>query len=217
MWSARPSRITATLLETLEGHELVLGYELNVSCPNVKEGLRFGLDPDATGALISAVRERTGGVLMAKLTPNVTDIAEHAVASQEAGADSISLINTIRAMSVDWRTGKSKIGTDTGGLSGPAIRPVALRMVWEASQAVDIPVCAIGGISSAEDILEFVSVGAGLVQVGTHLYREPTCLVEILQQLRELLAQEGYRSLADIRGSFGGSSDRLPESSRPVR
>ncbi|OUU21481.1 MAG: dihydroorotate dehydrogenase B catalytic subunit [Planctomycetia bacterium TMED53] len=205
------------VVEALEGRELVLGYELNVSCPNVKEGLRFGLDPEATAALISAVRERTGGVLMAKLTPNVTDIAEHAVAAQEAGADAVSLINTIRAMAVDWRSGKSRIGTDTGGLSGPAIRPVALRMAWEAAEAVEIPVCAIGGISNAEDILEFVSVGASMVQVGTHLYREPTCLIEILQQLRELLAQEGYGSLEELRGSFGRSSDRLPESSRPVR
>ena len=205
------------VVEALEGRELVLGYELNVSCPNVKEGLRFGLDPEATAALISAVRERTGGVLMAKLTPNVTDIAEHAVAAQEAGADAVSLINTIRAMAVDWRSGKSRIGTDTGGLSGPAIRPVALRMAWEAAEAVEIPVCPIGGISNAEDILEFVSVGASMVQVGTHLYREPTCLIEILQQLRELLAQEGYGSLEELRGSFGRSSDRLPESSRPVR
>ena len=205
------------VVETLDGKDLVLGYELNVSCPNVKEGLRFGLDPDATGALISAVRERTSGVVMAKLTPNVTDIAEHALAAQEAGADAVSMINTIRAMAVDWRKGQSKIGTETGGLSGPAIRPVALRMVWEACQAVDIPVCAIGGISSAEHILEFVSVGASMVQVGTHLYREPTCLIEILHELRELLAQEGYGSLEDLRGSFGESPDRLPESSRPVR
>ena len=205
------------VVETLEGRDLVLGYELNVSCPNVKEGLRFGLDPDATGALISAVREKTGGVIMAKLTPNVTDIAEHAVAAQQAGADAVSMINTIRAMAVDWRKGKSRIGTETGGLSGPAIRPVALRMVWEAAQAVDIPVCAIGGISNAEHILEFVSVGASMVQVGTHLYREPTCLISILSELRELLAQEGYSSLESLRGSFGSAPDRLPESSRPVR
>jgi dihydroorotate dehydrogenase (NAD+) catalytic subunit len=205
------------VVETLEGMDLVLGYELNVSCPNVKEGLRFGLDPEATGALIAAVRERTAGVIMAKLTPNVTDIAEHAIAAQQAGADAVSMINTIRAMAVDWRKGKSRIGTDTGGLSGPAIRPVALRMVWEAAQAVDIPVCAIGGISNAEHILEFVSVGASMVQVGTHLYREPTCLIGILSELRELLAQEGYSSLESLRGSFGEAADRLPESSRPVR
>ena len=205
-----------TVVEALEGQELIRGYELNVSCPNVKEGLRFGLDPEATAALISAVREKTSGVLMAKLTPNVTDIAEHAVAAQSAGADAISLINTVRAMSVDWRQGRSRIGTDTGGLSGPAIRPIALRMVWEACQAVDIPVCAIGGISSAEHILEFVSVGASMVQVGTHLYREPTCLPESLRVLQELLAKEGICHLDELRGTFGGLSDRLPERSRPV-
>ena len=109
--------------------------------------------------------------------------------------------------------GKKRVGQ---AVSGPAIRPVALRMVWEAAQAVDIPVCAIGGISNAEHILEFVSVGASMVQVGTHLYREPTCLISILSELRELLAQEGYSSLESLRGSFGSAPDRLPESSRPV-
>lgn len=204
------------VVETLEGLPLVAGFELNVSCPNVKEGLLFGLDPLATSQLIRAVRPLTRGVLMAKLTPNVTDIAEQAVAAEEAGADSISLINTIRAMAVDWRSGKSRIGTETGGLSGPAIRPIALRMTMEASRAVQIPVCAIGGICSAEHVLEFISVGASLVQVGTHLYREPTCLPQLLQDLRHLLAAGDFTSLDDVRGNFHPGQDRLPDRERQV-
>jgi len=205
-----------TVVEALEGQPLVEGYELNVSCPNVKEGLRFGLDPQATASLIRAIRPLTDGVLMAKLTPNVTDIAEQAVAAEEAGADAISVINTLRAMAVDWRTGKSRIGTETGGLSGPAIRPIALRMTMEVCRLVNVPVCAIGGICSAQDILEFISVGASLVQVGTHLYREPTCLPGILDEMRELLASEGMDSLEALRGNFDGARDRLPDRQRPV-
>jgi dihydroorotate dehydrogenase (NAD+) catalytic subunit len=204
------------VIEALEGQPLVAGYELNVSCPNVKEGLLFGLDPEATATLVRTVRPLTDGVLMAKLTPNVTDIAEQAVAAEEAGADAISVINTVRAMAVDWRSGKSRLGTETGGLSGPAIRPIALRMAMEVSRAVKVPICAIGGISSAEDILEFVSVGASLVQVGTHLYREPTCLPKMLEDLRELLASEGIGALDELRGNFHGHRDRLPDRERPV-
>lgn len=204
------------VVSALEGLPLVAGYELNVSCPNVKEGLQFGLDPEATASLVRAVRPLTRGVVMAKLTPNVTDIAEQAVAAQEAGADAISLINTVRAMAVDWRSGKSRIGTETGGLSGPAIRPIALRMTMEVARAVRIPVCAIGGICSAQDILEFVSVGATLVQVGTHLYREPTCLPQILQDLEDLLASGGFAALEEVRGNFHPRRDRLPDRERQV-
>ncbi len=204
------------VVSALEGLPLVAGYELNVSCPNVKEGLQFGLDPEATASLVRAVRPLTSGVIMAKLTPNVTDIAEQAVAAEEAGADAISLINTVRAMAVDWRSGKSRIGTETGGLSGPAIRPIALRMTMEVARAVRIPVCAIGGICSAQDILEFISVGATLVQVGTHLYREPTCLPQILQDLEDLLASGGFEALEEVRGNFHPPRDRLPDRERQV-
>ena len=205
-----------TVVEAVEGQPLVEGYELNVSCPNVTDGLRFGLDPEATATLIRAVRPLTDGVLMAKLTPNVTNVAEQAIAAEESGADSISVINTLRAMAVDWRTGESRIGTETGGLSGPAIRPIALRMAMEVCRAVKVPVCAIGGITCAEDILEFVSVGASLVQVGTHLYREPACLPGILAELRELLTSGGFSSLEAMRGNFDGGRDRLPDRERPV-
>ena len=190
------------LIERLDGLDGVAGFELNISCPNVTEGLRFGLDPDATCQLVSAAREKTRLPLMAKLTPNVTDIVEQAVAAREGGADSISLVNTLRGMAIDWRTRRSRIGTATGGLSGPAIRPIAMRMVWEVATAVDVPVCAIGGISDPEHILEYICVGATLVQVGTHLYREPACLTDWLSTLREHLASEGIERLDDLRGTF---------------
>jgi len=191
-----------TVVDTLHEEEGVAGFELNVSCPNVKEGLRFGLDPDATGQLVAAVREVTDLPLMAKLTPNVTDIVEQARAAEEAGADIISLVNTLRGMMVDWRTRRSMVGTATGGLSGPAIRPVALRMVWEVASAVDVPVCGIGGITDPEHVLDFTVVGASLVQVGTHLYRDPACLIGWLERLEELLAAEGIARLSDLRGTF---------------
>jgi len=140
------------LIERLDGLDGVAGFELNISCPNVTEGLRFGLDPDATCQLVSAAREKTRLPLMAKLTPNVTDIVEQAVAAREGGADSISLVNTLRGMAIDWRTRRSRIGTATGGLSGPAIRPIAMRMVWEVATAVDVPVCAIGGTFSSTSV-----------------------------------------------------------------
>ncbi|MFN0059824.1 MAG: dihydroorotate dehydrogenase [Planctomycetota bacterium] len=190
------------LVDALEAESAVSGYELNISCPNVTEGLRFGQDPLATRALVAAVRPRTRKLLIAKLTPNVTDIAEQAVAAERGGADCISLINTLRAMSVDWRRRRSRIGTLAGGLSGPAIRPIALRMVHEASEAVEIPVCGIGGITAPEHVLEFLVVGAAFVQIGTHLYREPACVPDWLEQIRALLRAEGIARIADLVGTL---------------
>ena len=190
------------VVTALHEEEGIAGFELNISCPNVKEGLQFGLDPEATGALVRAVRSVTDAPLVAKLTPNVTDIVEQAQAAEQGGADVVSLVNTLRGMAIDWRTGRSRIGTPTGGLSGPAIRPVALRMVYEVATAVSIPVCGIGGISDPEHVLEFLVVGASIVQVGTHLYRDPACLLGWLERLRELLAAEGYESSAQVQGSF---------------
>ncbi|MGE3164157.1 MAG: dihydroorotate dehydrogenase [Planctomycetota bacterium] len=190
------------LAERLDAEPAVHALELNVSCPNVTAGLRFGLDPRATRQLLEAVRPCTGLPLIAKLTPNVTDIAEQARAAEDGGADALSLINTLRAMALDWRTRRSRIGRATGGLSGPAIRPIALRMVWEASTAVKIPVCGIGGVTAPEHVLEFMVAGAHAVQVGTHLYREPACLPQWLEQIRTWLAEEGIFRVADLVGTF---------------
>lgn len=182
----------------------VAALELNVSCPNVKEGLQFGRQPRATEELVAAVRAVTDLPLIAKLTPNVTDIGEQARAAEAAGADSISVVNTFTGMSVDWRRRRSRLGTPTGGLSGPAIRPLALRMTWEVARAVQIPVCGIGGITEPEHVLEFMVVGACYVQVGTHLFRAPDCLVEGLDRIRTLLIEAGIGRIQDLVGTFEG-------------
>ncbi|MEM7263685.1 MAG: dihydroorotate dehydrogenase, partial [Planctomycetota bacterium] len=170
--------------------------------PNVKEGLQFGRDPVATRALVEAVRAETDLPIIAKLTPNVTDIGEQAAAAEAGGADCISVVNTFMGMAIDWRTRSSRIGTATGGISGPAIRPLALRMVWEASRAVSVPVCGIGGITQPEHVLEFLVVGASSVQVGTHLFRDPACLSRWLGELQSLLAAEGVTRIRDLVGTF---------------
>ena len=192
----------AQLVERLDKVPTVSAIELNVSCPNVKEGLQFGLEPEASRNLVATVRALTDLPLIAKLTPNVTDIAEQGLAVQEGGANAVSLINTVRAMAIDWRSRRSRIGTPTGGLSGPAIRPIAVRMVYEVARAVSIPVCGIGGIATPQDVLEFAVAGASFVQVGTHLYREPSCVVEWVDELRILLASAGLDSLQSLVGSF---------------
>ncbi len=190
------------LTRVLDVEPAVAGFELNISCPNVNEGLQFGLDPEATRALVAAVRAETKLPIIAKLTPNVTDIGEQAVAAEEGGADCISVINTLVGMSVDWRKRGSRLGRATGGLSGPAIRPVALRMVWQASQAVSVPICGIGGITRPEHVLEFLVVGASTVQVGTHLFRDPACLTRWLDEIRDLAHDEGLERLSDLVGTF---------------
>ncbi len=191
------------LARRLHADARVAALELNISCPNVTEGLRFGLDPDATRRLVVSVRDETDLPLIAKLTPNVTDVVEQALAAEAAGADMVSLINTLRGMSIDWRTRRSRIGTTSGGLSGPAIRPVAMCMVHECARALRIPVCAIGGVTAPDHVLEFMVAGASLVQVGTHLYREPACLLEWLGALRESLRREGVARIRDLVGTFG--------------
>ncbi|MCA8960733.1 MAG: dihydroorotate dehydrogenase [Planctomycetes bacterium] len=198
------------LARALDVEPAVAGFELNVSCPNVKEGLQFGRDPGATRDLVAAVRAQTRLPLIAKLTPNVTDIGEQAIAAAEGGADCLSLVNTVMGMSVDWRTRRSRLGTATGGLSGPAIRPLALRMVWEASRAVSIPICGIGGITRPEHVLEFMVVGASTVQVGTHLFRDPACLTRWLGEIEAMLTEEGVQSIRDIVGTFVPPAPRVP-------
>ncbi|MCI0652566.1 MAG: dihydroorotate dehydrogenase [Planctomycetes bacterium] len=190
------------LATRLGAERAVSAFELNISCPNVSEGLRFGLDPEATRSLVRAVRGCTDLPILAKLTPNVTDIVEQALAAEEGGADMVTLINTLRGMAIDWRTRTSRLGAASGGLSGPAIRPIALCMVHEAAKALRIPVCGIGGITAPEHVLEFMVAGASLVQVGTHLYREPACVLEWIERLRQLLAEAGIQRIRDLVGTF---------------
>jgi dihydroorotate dehydrogenase (NAD+) catalytic subunit len=187
----------------LSGLQTPAAIELNASCPNVKEGgISFGSTPEGLSNLTRRVRAATEKPLWVKLSPNVTDIGGMARAAEEAGADAVTLINTIVGMAVDPVTRRPRLSNVTGGLSGPAIRPVALRMVWEACKAVRIPVVGIGGIQSAEDALEFLLVGAAAVQVGTANFRNPNACVEIIDGIRDFLAREKIPSLAEYRGTF---------------
>ena len=190
----------AALLSELSS---LAAIEVNASCPNVKEGgMAFGATPGGIAHLTGRVRKATGKPLWVKLSPNVADIASVAAAAEDAGADAVSLINTLVGMAVDHRTRKAKLSNVTGGLSGPAIKPVALRMVWEACRRVKIPVIGIGGIQTAADALEFLLVGASAVQVGTANFRNPRACVEILEGIEAFLKEERLPGIASFRGKL---------------
>ncbi len=181
----------------------IAGIEVNISCPNVKAGgVAFGTDPKAAYAVIEAVRRQSRRLVMAKLSPNVTDIAAIAKSAEAAGADAISLINTLTGMSIDIHSRQPRLANFTGGLSGPAIRPVALRMVWQAVQAVDIPVVGIGGITSAENALEFLIAGARAVQVGTANFVNPRVGLELVEGIAAFLLEKDIPALIDIIGTL---------------
>lgn len=181
----------------------VAALEMNISCPNVKHGgIVFGTDPCAASEVISAVRKRMKKTLIVKLTPNVTDIRVTARAAEEAGADVISLINTLTGMSVDVRSRKPRIANVIGGLSGPGIRPIAVRMTHQVVQTVKIPVIGIGGIMRAEDALEFLIVGASAVQVGTANFVDPNAMQTILSGIEAFCAEQGVADINDLIGSL---------------
>jgi len=193
----------ADLAERIQDLEGVAGIEVNISCPNVKAGgMAFGTDPSMAFQVIRAVRDKTSLPLIVKLSPNVTDIKAIARSVEEAGADAISLINTITAMAVDPRTRKPKLPNITGGLSGPAIKPIALRMVWETVQAVDVPVIGIGGIMNVSDALEFLIVGARAIQVGTANLINPRATVAIVEGLEAYLVESKLSDISQIIGSL---------------
>ncbi|OQX28374.1 MAG: dihydroorotate dehydrogenase B catalytic subunit [Desulfobacteraceae bacterium IS3] len=193
----------AELAARIEDIEGIAGIEVNISCPNVKTGgIAFGVKPESAGEAVRAVRRRTKKPVIVKLSPNVTDITEIALAAEDAGADSLSLINTITGMAIDIRTRRSKLANITGGLSGPAIRPVALRMVWQTVQRVKIPVIGIGGIMKAEDALEFLIAGATAVQVGTANFVNPRASIEIIQGIEAFLIENNISDVKEIIGSF---------------
>lgn len=175
--------------------------ELNISCPNVKQGgMAFGTTCDGAASVVSAVRKAWPRHLMVKLSPNVTSIADIAKAVEAEGADSVSLINTLLGMAIDVERRKPKLSTVTGGLSGPAVRPVAVRMVWQVAKAVQIPVVGLGGIATASDALEFIMAGATAVQVGTCNFVDPTTCVKIIDGLTEYCERHGIKSIAELRG-----------------
>lgn len=177
--------------------------ELNLSCPNVSGGLDFATRPEITEKVVRLCRERVRVPLIAKLTPNVTDVVEIARAASAGGADILSLINTIKGMAVDWRRRRPFLGGVTGGLSGPAIKPVALRMVWEVCTALPrVPVVAIGGISTAEDALEFICAGARAVQVGTASFVDPLAAPRMVDELPRLLEAQRIGSVEELVGTL---------------
>lgn len=192
------------LAAVLAAEEGIAALEVNVSCPNVKEGgIAFGQDPTQIGKVTEAVKKKAGGKhVMVKLSPNVTDITVCAKAAAEGGADSLSLINTLSGMAVDIRNRKPRIANVIAGLSGPAIKPVALRCVHQVVQTVDIPVVGIGGIASAEDVLEFILVGAHAVQVGTANFIRPDFAFNLVDEVEKLLEEIGAESLDEFRGSL---------------
>ncbi|MPL81521.1 Dihydroorotate dehydrogenase B (NAD(+)), catalytic subunit [bioreactor metagenome] len=179
------------------------GIEVNISCPNVKQGgIAFGTVPESAAAVIKEVKRNNKLPVIAKLSPNVTDIVEMAQAVEEAGADAISLVNTLLGMAIDINSWKPVLGNVVGGLSGPAIKPVALRMVWQVSSAVKVPVIGMGGIMSAEDAIEFLLAGASAVSVGTANFVNPRASVEIADGIESYLQQRGLLKITEIVGKL---------------
>lgn len=189
------------LARRLDPFEEIQGLEVNISCPNVKEGgMAFGTDKTAACRLVEAIRSVTSKPLIVKLSPNVTDIIEIARGVEEAGADALSLVNTFMGMAIDIRRKKPHLGNIMGGLSGPAIKPLALRMVWQVSQEVKIPVVGMGGIVTAEDALEFIMAGAWAVAVGTANFVNPLAIPQIVEGIREFMVENNYDSLTPLVG-----------------
>ena len=190
----------AGLLSDVEG---IAGLEINISCPNVaKGGIEFGANPDLAGEVTRNVKSVTHLPVIVKLTPNVTDITEIAKSVEEAGADAISLINTLKGMSLDINQRVPHLKNITGGLSGPAIKPVALRMVWEVIKQVSIPVIGIGGIMNAADALEFLIVGAKAVQIGTANFINPSATIDILEGIKQYMGKNGISDINDLIGTI---------------
>lgn len=177
------------------------GVEVNISCPNVREGgIIFGTDPRAAAAVTEAVRKNTGKPVIVKLSPNVTDIAVMARAVEEAGADAIALINTLTGMAIDTRTWRPMLGNITGGLSGPAVKPVAVRMVWQAAQAVKLPVLGVGGITCGGDAVEFLLAGASAVAVGAENFVHPDAVVRVAEEIDAYLEARKLRHVSELVG-----------------
>ncbi len=192
-----------TVTEKINKLDKISAIELNISCPNVKEGgMSFGVSCQSAEAVVKAVRKVYDKTLIVKLSPNVTNIAEIAKAVEGQGADSVSLINTLLAMAVNAETRKPVLSTITGGLSGPAVKPVALRMVWQVYNAVKIPVIGMGGIMNATDAIEFMLAGASAIQVGTALFIDPTTPVKIVKGISEYMEKHNIQSVDELIGGL---------------
>jgi dihydroorotate dehydrogenase (NAD+) catalytic subunit len=178
------------------------GLELNISCPNVSGGVDFGINPESAGRVVRGVRNACDLPVLAKLTPNVTDVVPIAQAVAENGADAVSLVNTFLGLAVNWRTRKPVLGGGTGGLSGPAIKPLALRIVWQVAKSVSVPIVGIGGIATMDDVLDFMVCGASAVQIGTANFYDPTAASRLVRQLPEALSAAGVSSVHELVGSI---------------
>ena len=191
---------TASIINTLDD---IPAIELNISCPNVKQGgMAFGVKPESAAQVVSAVRKAYDKTLIVKLSPNVTDITEIARAVEGAGADSVSLINTMLGMAIDAEKRKPILSTITGGMSGPAVKPVALRMVWQTAKAVKIPVIGLGGICSATDAIEFLLAGASAIQIGTANFIDPSISEKVIDGIADYLQRHNFNSVQEIIGAL---------------
>ena len=189
--------------EKVNALENIPAIELNVSCPNVKQGgMAFGVTCAGIEQVVTAVRKVYDKHLMVKLSPNVTNIAELAMSAESSGADSVSLINTMLGMAIDAETRRPKLSTITGGLSGACVKPVALRMVWQVSKAVKIPVIGLGGISSATDAIEFMLAGASAIEIGTANFIDPAITVKVAQGIAEYCERHGFKNVSDLTGAM---------------
>ncbi len=189
--------------EKVNALENIPAIELNVSCPNVKQGgMAFGVTCAGIEQVVTAVRKVYDKHLMVKLSPNVTNIAELAMSAEDSGADSVSLINTMLGMAIDAETRRPKLSTITGGLSGACVKPVALRMVWQVSKAVKIPVIGLGGISSATDAIEFMLAGASAIEIGTANFIDPAITVKVAQGIVEYCERHGFKNVSDLTGAM---------------
>lgn len=196
--SVREYAEIASRLECSQGADAI---EVNISCPNVERGgMAFGADARSAATVIEAVKHGTSLPVIAKLSPNVTDIAEIARACEDAGADALSLVNTLLGMAIDVQRMRPALGNVFGGLSGPAIRPVAVRMVWQVRQAVDLPLIGMGGITDARDALEFILAGASAVAVGTGTFIDPTCALRVIDGISEYMTENGFARVSDMVG-----------------
>ena len=192
----------AQLAQELDGIPGVSAIEVNISCPNISAGgAEFGMHPESAARVTASVRANTSLPVLVKLTPNTGEIARVAAAVAEAGADAISLINTVRGMAIDVYTRKALLGNRTGGLSGPAIKPVALAMVYEVAGAVDLPVVGCGGIASGSDAIEFIMAGASAVQVGTASFANPSAPIDVLEGIEQFMSREGVKNIGELIGA----------------
>jgi dihydroorotate dehydrogenase (NAD+) catalytic subunit len=189
--------------EAIAGLEFIPAIELNISCPNVKQGgMSFGVCATSAAEVVKAVRKAYHRVLIVKLTPNVTDITEIARAAEAEGADAVSLINTLLGMAIDADRRKPVLSTVTGGLSGPCVKPIALRMVWQTAKAVKIPVIGLGGISTWKDAVEFLLAGASAIQIGTYNFIDPTAPLKVIRGINDYCDKHGFKSVRELVGAL---------------